>query len=94
MNRPQSTISRLTNLFSGANSNTSKLLKFKQVGEPGEWAIKAVDTLVKKLKKQPNGIKNILEVLKSKSETSICVTIPRSIDGRLQVRQFRFIIII
>lgn len=88
-NRPQSTISRISNFFSGSNSNTNtKLLKFKQIGEPGEWAVKAVDTLVKKLKKQPNGIKNIMEVLKSKSENSICVTIPRSIDGRLQVREY------
>lgn len=87
MNRPQSTIAKITNFFGGANSNASKtLLKWKQTKEQEEWANKAVDTLVKKLKKQPNGIKNIQEVLKSKSDTSICVTIPRSIDGRLQVK--------
>lgn len=86
MNRPQSTIAKITNFFSGGNSNTSKtLLKWKISSEQEEWTNKAVDTLVKKLKKQPNGIKNIHEVLKSKSDTSICVTIPRSIDGRLQV---------
>lgn len=85
MSRPQSTLSKITNFFSGPSSNTKTLLKWKQSSEQEEWANKAVDTLVRKLKKQTNGIKNITEVLKSRSENSICVTIPRSIDGRLQV---------
>lgn len=88
-NRPQSTISKITNFFSN-NSNTSKkLLGWKQSGEQEEWAAKAVDVLVKKLKRQKDGIKNITEVLKGRTENSICVTIPRSIDGRLQVSRWR-----
>lgn len=86
MNRPQGAIAKITNFFGGANSNASKtLMKWKQSSEQEEWANKAVDTLVKKLKKKKDGIKDIQEVLKAKSATSKCVTIPRSVDGRLQV---------
>lgn len=84
--RPQSTMSKIANFFTGSNSTTSKtLLKWKQSKEHEEWVNRAVDTLVKKLKRQPNGIRNITEVLKARTENSICVTIPRSVDGRLQV---------
>lgn len=84
-NRPQGALARITNFF-GVSSHPGKtLMKWKQSGEHDEWTNKAVDTLVKKLKKQPNGIKNITDVLKAKTEASICVTIPRSVDGRLQV---------
>lgn len=84
--RPQSTIAKITNFFGGANSGASKtLLKWKQSAEQEEWANKAVDSLVKKLKRKKDGIKDIQEVLKAKTENSKCVTIPRSVDGRLQV---------
>lgn len=84
--RPQGTIAKITNFFGGGNANASKtLLKWKQSGEREEWANKAVDTLVKKLKKKKDGIRDMQEVLKAKSANSICVTIPRSVDGRLQV---------
>lgn len=86
--RPQGTIARITNFFGGSNANASKtLLKWKQSGEREEWANKAVDTLVKKLKKKKDGIKDLQEVLKAKTENSMCVTIPRSVDGRLQVNR-------
>lgn len=80
-----STFARLTNIFTG-NSNTKILLKWKQSGEQEEWANKAVETLVKKLRKENDGIKNLQNALQSKSDTSKCVTIPRSVDGRLQVK--------
>lgn len=83
--RPPSTISRIANFFRGNSSTSKTLSKWKQSGEQEEWSAKAVDTLIKKLKKQPNGIKNLQDALRTKSETSKCVTIPRSIDGRLQV---------
>lgn len=85
-NRPQGTIAKITNFFGGANSSATKtLIKWKQSPEQEEWANKAVDTLVKKLKKKKDGIKDIQEVLKARTPASKCVTIPRSVDGRLQV---------
>lgn len=88
--RPQSTMARITNFFVGSNSNANKsLLKWKQSGERQEWRDKAVDTLVKKLKKKKNGVKDMEDVLRAKTENSICVTIPRSVDGRLQVNSRR-----
>lgn len=84
--RPSSTFGKIMNYFSRDGSSTTKgLFKWKQSGEQEEWANKAVDALVKKLKKQPNSIRNFQEALRSKSASSQCVTIPRSIDGRMQV---------
>lgn len=84
--RPQSTVKRIASFFRGSSSTSKTLLKWKQSGEQEEWSAKAVDTLIKKLKKQPgDGIKNLEHALKTQSEQSHCVTIPRSIDGRLQV---------
>lgn len=85
--RPQGTLSRIANFFTGNSSASKTLSKWKQSGEQEEWSAKAIDTLVKKLKKKQNGIKNLEDALKSRSETSKCVTIPRSIDGRLQVKK-------
>lgn len=89
--RPQSTISKITNFFVGSNSNSNsnanKLLKWYQSRERQEWRDKAVDALIKKLKKKKNGIKDLQDVLKAKTENSMCVTIPRSVDGRLQVNR-------
>lgn len=84
--RPQGTISRIANFFRGNSSAKATISKWKQSGEGEQWSGRAIDTLIKKLKKQPNGIKNLEDALRSRSETSKCVTIPRSIDGRLQVK--------
>ena len=63
-----------------------KVLNWKQGGEEDKWAIKAVDTLVKKLKKQnPKGLEILERQLSSPGKFEPCVTIPRSLDGRLQV---------
>ena len=63
-----------------------KVLNWKQGGEEDKWAIKAVNTLVKKLKKQnPKGLEILERQLSSPGKFEPCVTIPRSLDGRLQV---------
>lgn len=80
--RPHGTLSKIKNFF---KDNLKQPLTWKQSGEKEDWASKAVDALIKKLKPQPNGIKNLEEALKSRSAASECVTIPRSVDGRLQV---------
>uniref|UniRef100_A0A8R1Y3F5 Mothers against decapentaplegic homolog n=2 Tax=Onchocerca TaxID=6281 RepID=A0A8R1Y3F5_ONCVO len=65
-----------------------KLLGWKQGDEEEKWAEKAVDSLVKKLKKKKNGqgtIEDLEFALANPGSHSKCVTIPRSLDGRLQV---------
>ena len=57
-----------------------------QGDEEEKWAEKAVDSLVKKLKKSPGAIEALEKALSQPGQPSQCVTIPRSLDGRLQVR--------
>jgi len=60
-------------------------LGWKQGDEEEKWAEKAVDALVKKLKKTKGAIEELEKALSCPGQPSKCVTIPRSLDGRLQV---------
>ncbi|KAI5607979.1 mothers against decapentaplegic-like 5, partial [Silurus asotus] len=62
-----------------------RLLGWKQGDEEEKWAEKAVDALVKKLKKKKGAMEDLEKALSSPGQPSKCVTIPRSLDGRLQV---------
>ena len=54
--------------------------------EEEKWAEKAVDALVKKLKKNKGAIEELERALScGETQQSKCVTILRSLDGRLQV---------
>jgi len=53
--------------------------------EEEKWAEKAVDSLVKKLKKKKGSMEELEKALSCPGQPSKCVTIPRSLDGRLQV---------
>ena len=57
-----------------------------QGDEEEKWAEKAVDALVKKLKKT-KGLEELEKALSCPGQPSNCVTIPRSLDGRLQVKR-------
>jgi len=78
-------ISSLNSLFSFTSPAVKKLLGWKQGDEEEKWAEKAVDSLVKKLKKKKGAIEELERALSSPGQSSDCVTIPRSLDGRLQV---------
>lgn len=80
-----SRMSSLNNLFSFTSPAVKKLLGWKQGDEEEKWAEKAVDSLVKKLKKRKGAIEDLERALSSPGQPSKCVTIPRSLDGRLQV---------
>lgn len=86
--RSQSTFSKIKTFFRG-NPNP-KQMTWKQSDEKEDWKNKAVDALIKKLKKQPNAIDKLQQALASKTAQSECVTIPRSMDGRLQVKYIQF----
>ena len=78
-------MSGLSSLFAVTNPEVKKLLGWKQGDEEEKWAEKAVDVLVKKLKKKPQALQDLEKALSCPGERSNCVTIPRSLDGRLQV---------
>lgn len=81
-----STMSSLNSLFSFTSPAVKKLLGWKQGDEEEKWAEKAVDSLVKKLKKRKGAIEELERALSCPGQPSKCVTIPRSLDGRLQVK--------
>lgn len=63
-----------------------RFLNWKQGDEDDTWRNKAVETLIKKLKRQPpEQYANLQLVLHQKSENTPCITLSRSQDGRLQV---------
>lgn len=84
--RPSRTMSTFNSWFSFTTPAVKKLLGWKQGDEEENWAEKAMDSLVKKLKKKPGAIEALEKALANPGLPSDCVTIPRSLDGRLQVR--------
>ena len=72
-------------LFSFTSPVVKRLLGWKQGDEDDKWAEKAIDSLVKKLKKQQGSLAELEKALSEPNTTTKCVTIPRSLDGRLQV---------
>ncbi|CAG5121658.1 unnamed protein product [Candidula unifasciata] len=75
----------LSSIFSFTSPAVKRLLGWKQGDEDEKWAEKAVDSLVKKLKKIKGALEDLEKALAFKSPHTKCVTIPRSLDGRLQV---------
>jgi hypothetical protein len=63
-----------------------------QGDEEEKWAEKAVDALVKKLKKTKGALEDLEKALSCPGQPSNCVTIPRSLDGRLQVTKLPYIL--
>jgi hypothetical protein len=63
----------------------SKFAAWKKSDEEEEFVDKAIDSLYKKLKTKPGAIEELQRVMSCPNQPSQCVTIPRSLDGRLQV---------
>ena len=78
-------MSSLNSLFSFTSPAVKRLLGWKQGDEEEKWAEKAVDALVKKLKKTKGALEALEHALSNPGTVTKCVTIPRSLDGRLQV---------
>ena len=78
-------MSTYSRLIPSSNSAVQTLLRWKQGDEDDMWSTKAIEALVKKLKKKPDSIQDLEKALSCPGQESKCVTIPRSLDGRLQV---------
>ena len=75
----------MSSIWSLTSPYVKRLLGWKQGDEEEKWAEKAVDALVKKLKKKKGALEALEKALSLHSPQTECVTIPRSLDGRLQV---------
>lgn len=75
----------MTSLLPFTPPVVKRLLGWKRGGdEDDKWAEKAVKSLVKKLKKT-GGLEELEKAITNPGVPTKCVTIPRSLDGRLQV---------
>ena len=83
-------MSSLNSLFSFTSPAVKRLLGWKQGDEEEKWAEKAVDALVKKLKKTKGALEALEHALSNPGQVTKCVTIPRSLDGRLQASRDSF----
>ena len=68
-----------------SSSAVKRLLRWKQGDKDEKWAKKAIDLLVKKLKTQTGALEELEKALSQSNTATSCVTIPRSLDGMLQV---------
>ena len=69
-----------------SNLAIQTLLRWKQGDEDEMWSTKAIEVLWKKLQNKPDSIEDLKKALSCPGQESKCVTIPTSLDGRLQVK--------
>lgn len=79
----------MAGLFFNTSPSVNKLLKLVKSGQAEEnrsWDEKAIKSLVKKIK-NGSGLDELIKAIATEDSNTKCVTIPRSLDGRLQVSQ-------
>ncbi|KAK7591149.1 hypothetical protein V9T40_002762 [Parthenolecanium corni] len=77
--------SAFSNMFMKLHPAFKVVSRWKQGDEEEKWAEKAVEALIKKLKKNKASYEELMRAITYPQIPSQCVTIPRSLDGRLQV---------
>lgn len=66
------------------------LMCHRQGGESESFAKRAIESLVKKLKEKRDELDSLITAITTNgAHTSKCVTIQRTLDGRLQVSDFK-----
>ncbi|CBY19251.1 unnamed protein product [Oikopleura dioica] len=78
----------MSSFFHSTPSAVKNLLGWKQGDEEEKWAECAIQTLVKKLRKKKGAIESLEKALKHGKDPQVyteCITIQRSLDGRLQI---------
>ncbi|RWS28138.1 mothers against decapentaplegic 3-like protein [Leptotrombidium deliense] len=74
----------MTSILPFASPVVKRLLSWKKSEGEDKWSEKAVKSLVKKLKKG-GGLDELEKSITEQNANTRCITIPRSLDGRLQV---------
>lgn len=70
---------------------THSLMCHRQCGEPEEFARRAVESLVRKLKDRHEDLDALITAITTNgTQPSKCVCIQRTLDGRLQVFYFYY----
>lgn len=83
-------------MFSFPSPRVKKLLNWKQGDEDDKWAQTAIEVLVKRIQKCKgkdvgrSEMEHLERALAHPDQPSRCVTIPRSMDGRIQVIENTF----
>ena len=75
----------MASLFSFTQPAVKRLLGWKQGDEEEKWAEFAICYLTKKLKKTKGALEELEKALSNPGQPSKCVTIARSLDGRIQI---------
>lgn len=89
-------ISKVTSMFSFQSGRVKKLMNWKQTDGDVFWTQNAIEVLVKKMHKFKGRegahieMDKLEQILSNPSMPSNCITIPRSLDGRIQVKFFFF----
>lgn len=84
-------LSHLSNIFGFPTPRVKKLLNWRQGDEDDKWAQTAVEVLVKRIQKVRGkeagrqAMEDLERALANPDAPSNCITIPRSMDGRIQV---------
>ena len=78
-------MSNMASLFSFTHPAVKRLLGWKQGDEEEKWAENAIGYLSKKLKKRKGALEELEKALSNPGQPSKCVTIARSLDGRIQI---------
>ena len=84
-------VTKWKDAFGPSSSTTSLVVEllcyttcYRQGGDSEKFARRAIESLVKKLRKKSDELENLVIAVKSKGrQPSKCVTIPRTLDGRL-----------
>ncbi|KER20450.1 hypothetical protein T265_11013 [Opisthorchis viverrini] len=62
------------------------LMCYRQNGEPKEFAMRAIESLIKKLKEKHDDLDSLITAITTNgTHPSKCVTIQRTLDGRMQI---------
>ncbi|XP_058790639.1 mothers against decapentaplegic homolog 5-like [Phymastichus coffea] len=77
-------MSTLQNMFT-TSSTVKRLMIWCRCDAEERWAEKAVETLVKKLRRKRGALEELQRAITNADPHTRCVTIPRSMDGRLQI---------